>query len=72
MFVDVGLELSEKPSMFERIDGIEMDLSDEVGTAFRREDRDVADVELEDDDEDDEDDEEDEEDDCGAEAPPPR
>ena len=58
--------------MFERIDGIEMDLSDEVGTAFRREDRDVADVELEDDDEDDEDDEEDEEDDCGAEAPPPR
>jgi len=67
MFVDVGFESSEKPSMFERMEGIEMDFREELGTAFKSDDRDEADVEDVDEDEAEE---EDDDDVCWADPPP--
>lgn len=71
MFVDGELvESCEKPRTFERIEGIETDFRDEVGTAFSNDDRDVVDVEEDDDVE--KGDEDDAEDDCWVDPPPPR
>ena len=50
---------SEKPSMFERMEGIEMDFREELGTAFKSDDRDEADVEDVDEDEAEEEDDDD-------------
>ena len=53
--------------MFERMEGIEMDFREELGTAFKSDDRDEADVEDVDEDEAEE---EDDDDVCWADPPP--